>query len=129
MILENYNGSHFIDRTILSRNVSTKHRDIDGGNLRDVLKSFSKRIYCQCLKEKYSVARTTLPKRGFCNYCKQVRVRAMLSVCSRCRVFQYCSRECQVAHWPEHEICCCICVKVHKQEVITDNSQQGQQGK
>jgi len=26
-----------------------------------------------------------------------------MRVCSTCRVMRYCSRECQVAYWPQHK--------------------------
>ena len=113
LVLENCDESGGINTTILAREVTTKRRDLRGGNIRDVLKFFSKRTSCSCLKKMYSDARKILPKVGKCVNCKGTKERKLLSVCSRCRVFQYCSRECQVAHWPEHETECDAHVLVH----------------
>lgn len=33
-------------------------------------------------------------------------LRASLSVCSRCERTYYCSRACQISHWPAHSECC-----------------------
>jgi hypothetical protein len=100
----------------LTRRVASKVRDLIGGNLRDLLKFYSKRTTCSCLKKMYSDARKTLPKVGCCYHCDEVKERELLSVCSRCRIHHYCSRECQVADWPEHERFCDGHVYVHKQQ-------------
>lgn len=45
-----------------------------------------------------------------CAHCGCIRDRRIghAKVCSRCRSERYCSRECQVAHWPIHkQTCCC----------------------
>ena len=116
VILDNYKETKSANEVILSRGVATKHRDLHGGNMRDVLKFYSKRTSCSCLKKVYSDARKTLPKVGKCFHCEETKERASLSVCSKCRINHYCSRECQVAHWPCHEKCCDIRVRVHKQQ-------------
>ena len=51
-------------------------------------------------------ARKTIPKMGKCFNCKVEKERVDLSVCNRCMVMQYCSRECQVAAWPSHKLDC-----------------------
>ena len=104
--LENYDGG--ICSTLNCRSVATKRRDIYGCNERDLLKFFRKRTDCSCLKKMHLEARKTLPKLGFCYHCRQVKKRSLLMVCSRCRIYQYCSRECQNAHWPEHKRDCDI---------------------
>ena len=110
LVLKNCDGSGGggINTTILSREVATKCRDLGGGNMRDMLKFFSKRTTCSCLKKMYSEARKTLPKTGNCSYCNEVKEHRLLSVCSRCRIDHYCSRECQVAHWPTHQGYCLL---------------------
>ena len=116
VFLENCNETKLMNEVIYSRGVAAKIRDIRGGNMRDVLKFYSKRTSCSCLKKVYSDARKTLPKVGKCFHCEETKERASLSVCSKCRINHYCSRECQVAHWPCHEKCCDIRVRVHKQQ-------------
>ena len=51
--------------------------------------------------------------------------RMLLMVCSRCRIPQFCSRQCQVAGWPVHEKECGdnVCqsvssVSAHKQQTV-----------
>jgi len=113
-LLENYDGNGCLNKTINSRGVATKLRDHDvrsSSVRRDALKFYSKRISCSCLKEMYQEARRTLPKTGICFGCQKEKERVALSVCSRCMIEQYCSRDCQVANWPVHKRDCGICVK------------------
>jgi hypothetical protein len=42
-------------------------------------------------------------RRG-CHYCCDAP--GKLSRCSRCRIVQYCSRDCQDADWPRHKLFC-----------------------
>jgi hypothetical protein len=76
------------------------------GGKRDVLKFYSKRLPCSCVKEEYKQARKIFPKVGECYQCDQRKERASLWVCGHCKVRFYCSRECQAAHWPEHKTEC-----------------------
>ena len=110
--LENYDGSSggFGGSVLYNRVAATKMRDIHSGTKRDVLKFFRKRTSCSCLKDMHLEARKTLPKTGVCYHCKQVKERALLMVCSRCRIAQYCSRECQVADWSRHKGYCDECI-------------------
>ena len=117
IIIEQYDQSRSIESAMLGRVVLRKRRNLDwdiSSSRRDALKFYSKRTSCSCLKEMYSVARKTLPKMGLCCQCAVEKERVSLSVCSRCRVFQYCSRECQIASWPKHRIDCDIC---HRQRL------------
>ena len=99
VFLENYDGMGIIS-TLNSRVVATKMRDLLGSiSLRDVLKFYRKRISCSCLKRMHLEARKTLPKTGICTHCHEEKERSLLMVCNRCRILQYCSRECQIASW------------------------------
>ena len=105
-ILENYNKEMSIDTIVQTRYVAAKFRNIrENEGCRDELKCFSKRISCSCLKQMYSEARNA-PKMGKCHHCCVATERSLLHVCSKCRIDQYCSRACQIAHWPEHEKQC-----------------------
>ena len=107
--LERYDGSDGsgnFDSVLYNRVAATKMRDLHFGTKRDMLKFFRKRTSCKCLKAMHLEARKTLPKLGVCYHCKERKERALLMVCSRCRMSQYCSRECQVAHWPAHKGYC-----------------------
>ena len=115
--LELYDGTESTRTVINCRRVQTKVRDLDNvaSARRDALKFFSKRVPCSCLKKMHQEARRMLPKIGFCYGCPKEKERVALSVCSRCMIAQYCSRECQVANWPEHKEDCDLFVKTHIQ--------------
>jgi len=118
-VLENYDGGS-LEIVMHSRKVQTKLRDFgvfaSSGNSRDILKFFSKRVSCSCLKEMYREARRTEQKTGLCFGCGIEKKRVDLSVCSRCMITQYCSRECQVAHWSKHERGCEIFAYAHQHQ-------------
>ena len=108
-VIEHYSGTGDIDETLNCRAVHAKIRDLDPDSSsckRDVLKFFSKRTSCSCLKAKYAKARKSAPKMGICFGCGKEKERALLDVCSRCMVTQFCSRECQVANWDKHRDDC-----------------------
>jgi len=110
VLLEHYNnGTDDIGSVINNRVVNSKWRDLraDGiSSRRDALKFYRKRITCKCLKKMHLEARKNEPKFGICWNCDQEKERVDLSVCSRCMISHYCSRECQVAHRSSHEAFC-----------------------
>jgi hypothetical protein len=66
------------------------------------------RIPCSCLDEKYKEVRS-VEKMGFCwnPDCPSPRVeRSATLCCARCRRTNYCSKDCQKAHWQRHKIDC-----------------------
>jgi len=98
-------GSNDIDAAIYSKEVQIQFRNFD---TRDVSKFYRKRASCSCIKELHLEIKKLEPKKmGTCWNCDKELERYLLMVCSRCMVTQYCSRKCQVAHWPEHkeELC------------------------
>ena len=126
VIFENYDGGA-ANSFLCNRVVASKMRDIHlGGSCqtlpskRDLLKFYRKRIACSCLKGMHLEARKTLPKLGKCYHCKLVKERAMLMVCGTCGVAQYCSRKCQMAHWPSHKCDCDIydCVPEQQEKAM-----------
>jgi len=113
MLFENFVQTNDFYSTINSRDVATKKRDLSIEKVsismgkRDVLKFYRKRMSCKCLKKMHLEARKTSPiKMGGCDYCGELKGRALLMVCSRCMVDQYCSRKCQVAASPGHQEDC-----------------------
>ena len=116
VVLDHCNETMSMSEVLFTHGVSAKSRDLSYGNMRDVLKFYSKRLACSCLKKIYSEARKKLPKLGRCYNCWEAKERELLSVCSRCRVHQYCSRECQVANWSMHKNFCDKHVRVHNQQ-------------
>ena len=110
-----------------NRNATTKYRVLttSGSLRRDLLKFFSKRMSCSCLKNMHSEARNGLPKMGICVYCKEEKSRASLMVCSECRIDQYCSRECQVGDWHRHARVCGIYISAQEDYIPIDKSNEG----
>ena len=122
VVLENYDGRD-IESTMNCPVAETKVRDIfNSGSCvgRDVLKFYRKRTACSCLKKMHLEARKTQPKTGLCSHCNVVKRRALLMVCSRCRIEQYCSRECQVSDWSKHKCRCDMHVFAQKQQISRD---------
>jgi len=111
MVLEHYNGTTEIDLGLYNLVKISNWRDVgtdSSSSRRGVLKFFRKRTKCKCLKKMHLEARKSTLKMGVCYGCLKEYERAVLSVCSRCNVDPYCSRECQVAAWPEHKRDCDI---------------------
>jgi len=117
MALEHYDGENgSINGAIYNRDTAIKRLNLQPdriGSRRDCLKFFRKRITCKCLKKLHLEARKELPKAGQCMNCEVVKDRLSLSVCSRCMVEHYCSKECQVADWPVHKPLCDHLVRCH----------------
>ena len=82
--------------------------DLKNGGEREVIRFFTKRISCSCLKVRYKQIKVLHPKsKSRCDNCEQVKDRQSLMLCGRCKVCQYCSIECQKADWPKHKIGVC----------------------
>ena len=85
-------------------------RDITGGaggGVREIICFYLKRITCPCLKAAFATVKEVVPeKTGFCHNCEQEKERRSLMLCGRCKIMQYCCRECQVEHWPTRKAYC-----------------------
>ena len=71
---------------------------------------FRKRIPCKCLDKRYKEVKSIV-KMGHCMNpdCPLPNMKAecsKLMKCEQCRLMQYCSIECQRAHWPRHKKGC-----------------------
>jgi len=121
MFFEEYEKLCDYDLVSDGRRKAMKWRDFhlsgscNNSSRRDALKFYRKRTSCKCLKKMHLEARRTEPKMGNCMYCNKQEERVVLSVCSRCMVQQYCSKECQVADWLHHERACDNYRRVHLQ--------------
>ena len=134
LVFEQFDGLRCIDSVLNSRIVAAKRRDLyndsnsftafSNSSRRDVLKFYSKRTSCSCLKEIHSETRSSIPKTGKCYHCKKEQDRASLMVCSRCRISHYCSRECQVANWPSHQMECDIYVCAQQYEEVSESDKK-----
>ncbi|KAL7546077.1 hypothetical protein ACHAWF_009418 [Thalassiosira exigua] len=106
-----FEEAHMAARVIstLETDTKTQHtqeklkiRDALGGCTRSLYKFFIERMTCSCLDETYSKLKSERPKTGLCDHCKKRSERSNLFACSKCNIAQYCSRKCEIAHWPKH---------------------------
>ena len=74
----------------------------------EVVRELSKQISCSCLDAKKAQAKLKKKQTttGKCGQCKQQFGLTSLMVCSKCKITNYCSKECQVADWPAHKFIC-----------------------
>ena len=88
--------------------------EVIDGDQHTLVQFFRKQIPCSCLDEKYKEVKS-ITKMGICLYedCPlpgNMAVRSKMLRCTGCqkngRNVNYCSRECQEAHWPEHKKYC-----------------------
>jgi hypothetical protein len=112
-LLEQYNGNGKDGFLLAIHQASLVAGDVKWGGEREGIRYYLKRIDCTCLKAKYSLVKKLQPTRiSKCSTCNQMKVRSSMMLCERCRVFQYCSKECQAADWPIHK---CHCRIIHEQ--------------
>ena len=117
LVLEEYGKTKDINLALVGRDTSSKRSLLvreSSCHGRDVLKFFRKRTSCKCVKRMHLEARKTIPKMAACYYCGVEKERVELSVCSKCMVSDYCSKECQVAHWSDHWEHCDHMFKVYR---------------
>mmetsp|Transcript_10574 Transcript_10574/g.23409 ORF Transcript_10574/g.23409 Transcript_10574/m.23409 type:complete len:258 (-) Transcript_10574:31-804(-) len=93
------------DPIVFNRKLTALTRDLVQDKERETTRFFSKRIGCSCLTERYAQLKTQT-KIGECSYCHEEKKRVELMVCQRCRLSQYCSKECQREGWAEHKRTC-----------------------
>ena len=90
----------------------TKMCELYDGDEHTIVSFYRKRIQCKCLDSKYEEVKS-IAKIGFCCYANcslpdNKTIRSKMLCCTQCRNANYCSRECQVAHWPAHKEFCII---------------------
>ena len=80
------------------------------GDEHTVVSFCRKRIPCKCLENKYkevaSIVKMGICRNLDCSLPGQKAARSKMLYCTQCRRANYCSRECQVAHWPFHKEFC-----------------------
>ena len=85
----------------------TKMCELYEGDEHTLVSFYRKRIPCKCLDNKYKEVKS-IKKIGFCqnDYCQKKTIRCEMLSCTQCREANYCSKECQAAHWPTHKQIC-----------------------
>ena len=96
----------YSDLTVARRRAARINNKLAGGNRRDVVKFVAKRLPCTCLKELHHAARKKVAKMGTCFHCREQFPRSQLYICTGCICIDYCSSECQRAHWSDHKEDC-----------------------
>jgi len=90
--------------------LSTKMVELLNGDVKTLVKYYRQRIPCGCLDDKHEEVKS-VTRLGFCCNAAcpipgRVVERKKMLCCTQCCVANYCSRECQVAHWPNHKDSC-----------------------
>ena len=94
--------------------LSKVHELLDADN-HTLVSYYRNRIPCTCLDEKYKEVKS-VKKMGRCynrncSHPDRKVERSKMFSCSRCGLVNYCSVECQKAHWKEHKEVCSRAVK------------------
>ena len=95
---------HEIDASI---DVKKKHAIlIRTKNMPDGIQILSFSIVMNEKERKYLKTRTDYPVQSFCKGCEEFKPINDCLWCAGCKSIQYCSRECQKAHWKTHKPDC-----------------------
>lgn len=68
----------------------------------NIVKFYHTHNSCHCFEKIYSHLKKTTELTTYCTGCHGVFNVKEIQDCSKCKSAQYCSQECQLAHWPEH---------------------------
>ena len=84
--------------------------ELDDADDHTLVQYYRKRIPCACLDKKYKEVKS-VKKIGYCfnpscSLPNQMTERSKMFCCARCREPNYCSIECQKAHWKSHKEVC-----------------------
>eukprot|EP00956_Cyclotella_meneghiniana_P022780 scaffold43448_cov51-Cyclotella_meneghiniana.AAC.2 len=99
-VRDEYNGA--LDRKI---EITTSIFDI-ALCPRATIRFFHRRNSCDCLQEMYYNLKETTKRTSWCWNCEKVEDIKVFKECTFCKLANYCSYECAVAHWPGHKEQC-----------------------
>jgi hypothetical protein len=69
---------------------------------REFVHFIHERNSCNCLESAYNELKRAYRRTNVCGNCNEDKPAKQIKVCSGCNVALYCSRECQLAHYPVH---------------------------
>ena len=110
----------YSDMIVVKRRATKAGYKFIRGNRRDVVKFVVKRLPCTCLTELHHTIREKVLKVGNCFGCANRLPRSQLLVCTGCRIAEYCSKECQRAHWSNHKEISCGFPELMSPDLPTD---------
>eukprot|EP00956_Cyclotella_meneghiniana_P033440 scaffold96225_cov35-Cyclotella_meneghiniana.AAC.1 len=105
-VLDRNNVMGLNDEVVSKAIVESRRMVDDIRCTRGIVRFVDKRNSCDCLKSIYNELKTTTKRQNLCHYCGQMKHHKDIKACSKCNTALYCSRECQLAHWPEHKDGC-----------------------
>eukprot|EP00956_Cyclotella_meneghiniana_P024195 scaffold48279_cov50-Cyclotella_meneghiniana.AAC.5 len=105
-VLDRNNDLDLNDKVVAKAIVESRRMLDDIRCTRDIVRFVHKRNSCDCLKSIYNELKKTTKRQTLCHNCGQMKNHKDIKACSKCNNALYCSRECQLAHWPEHKDGC-----------------------
>ena len=99
-VRDKYNGAY---NAIVAFEIAVPLNDIKCP--REIFRFFHRRNSCDCLQSIYYMLKETTERTSFCWNCKKSVEIRNLSRC-QCKVANYCSYGCALAHWPNHREQC-----------------------
>ena len=83
-----------------------QQQTVDASSPRETVRFFLRRNSCDCLKELYYKLKENTARTSSCDNCFKLVDILKMSQCSQCKIANYCSYDCAVAHYPEHKLFC-----------------------
>lgn len=74
-------------------------------SLLNIARSLAKKIPCSCLDDARKQAKAG-PRKRTCSSCYAEFPSTDIKICLGCETFNYCSKQCQRAHWKKHKPIC-----------------------
>ena len=72
---------------------------------RGVINCLARETSCGCMN-RFKARAKSMEKLGHCFGCMKNFPKETMMLCSRCKHVKYCSRKCQLDHWPKHKARC-----------------------
>jgi len=106
-------------KKIICSDKSSKYRreiDTERGLIKFLHRETSQ--YCYCMASKNDEAKG-MGKMERCRTCRRESLKKLMKKCDECEMVVYCSKKCQIKHWPCHQI---VCEKQQKLRAANGNN-------